>query len=171
MAGPLRAGVVLIAVLGGGWAAWRSWAPGDEAEIVALLDRLADGVGGPAGEGHLARVARAAALRDDLDADLRVEIGPPFQPIKGRETMIGMAARLSGTYPNLDVQFRDLDLTIEPDGQRARVTLTAEAHFDQRSGGLGFDARELDLVLTKRDGRWVIAEVSYVRILRPLIPR
>lgn len=166
--------VVLLAVVGAaGWYGWRWMFPDDEAEIRAVLDRIEEGVsaGGGAGGGDLGgnvnRLARAASLRNELAPDVTVEAGPPFQRLEGREAIVGTAASVSGSTRDLQVRFEDVEIAVEPGGQRAEVTLTAQARTKDPDGG-GFDARELHVIFRRLDGRWVVANVTLIRALDPI---
>lgn len=168
MARPVRAFVVAALVAGTVWFVWQRLVPNDAAEIRSVLDRIAEGVGDDGGGGDVNRLARAAALRNELDPEITVDAGEPFQRLRGREMVIGAAARVRGSLRGLKVRFSDVEIEVEPDRQRAHVTLTAEAHFGTATGAPGFDARELAFVLRRLDDRWVIAEVSRILALKPI---
>ena len=158
----------LAAVMAAGlWFGWRWMFPNDEAQIVAVLERIADGVSGGAAEGEVGRLARAASLRNEFAPDVTVEAGPPFQRLKGREAIIGAAARTSGSVRNLEVRFPDVDITIAPDRQSATALVTAEARFDE-GGGRAVDARELEIGFARLDGAWVIASITLIQPLQRL---
>jgi len=150
------------------WFGWRWMFPNDEAQIRAVLDRIATAVSASAAEGEVGRLARAASLGRELDPDVVVDAGPPFQRLKGREAIIGTAARLNASIRKLDVRFSDVSVVVDPDRSAAHVTLTAEARFDKGSSGRGFDARELDVTLRRLEGAWVVSAISLVRPLQPV---
>jgi ketosteroid isomerase-like protein len=157
----------IVAVAGVAALAWFGWGwlfPSDEAEINAVLERIADGVSGSAAAGGVEALARVASLRDEFAVDVVVDAGPPFQSMKGREAIIAAAARANQTRRHLDVQFEDVAVTVATDRTSATATATAEAHFDE-AGGRSVDARELEIVFTRPDGHWVI---SAVKLLEPL---
>lgn len=161
----LRPLIVALAALAALWMGYRWWFPDDEARIRAVLERIADGVSSGSDESEVGRIARAASLRNDLDPEILVDAGPPFVRMKGRDSVIGTAARLNGAIRNLEIVFDDV--AIDVSGDTATASLTAEAHFDEGRGGRGMEARELDITLRRLDGRWVIADV---RLLRPIEP-
>jgi hypothetical protein len=97
----IRRVALVVAALAGLWIGWHWLVPGDEAQIVAVLDRIADGVSSGAEEGDMARLARAASLRHEFAPDVTVDAGPPFQRLTGREAIIGAAARTAGVVRNL----------------------------------------------------------------------
>ena len=159
--------VIAVAVAAGLWFGWHWLFPSDEAQIVAVLERIADGVSGGADEGDMARLARAASLRNEFAPDVTVDAGPPFQRIKGREAIIGAAARTRGSVRDLAITFPDVAIAVAPDRQSATAVVTAEARFDE-GGGRGIDARELELAFTRHEGNWVISAVTLVAPLQRL---
>jgi hypothetical protein len=164
--------VLLIAVLGAGWFAYRYFFPDDEAQIRRVLERIADAVGaGAEEEGEVSRLARAASVRNQLDPQISVDAGPPFSRMSGRDAIIGTIARLHGSVRDLDVEFRDVQITVDAGSSSARVHLTAEARFRERSGTGGLEARELEVTMRKLEGDWVVSHVALVQTLEPLTPR
>ena len=159
--------VIVAAVASGLWFAWQWLFPSDEAQIVALLERIADGVSRGAEDGELGRLARAASLGNEFAPDVTVDAGPPFQRIKGRDAIIGAAVRTSGSMRNLEIRFPDVSVAIAPDRQSATAVVTAEARFDE-GGGRSLDARELELEFTRQEGEWVISAVTIVQPLQRL---
>src|SRR5687767_6775614 len=94
MARGTRAMVVAAVVLGAAavWV-WMQAGSREERQIRQRLDALTAEVnaGSPDGIGALARAARIGQF---LAPDVVVELGKGSPPIHGRETVIGMAARL-----------------------------------------------------------------------------
>jgi len=158
---------IVVAVAAVPWFGWQWFFPSDEARIVAVLERIAEGVSTGAAEGDVGRLARAASLRNEFAPDITVDAGPPFQRIRGREAIIGAAARTSGSVRNLQITFPDVAITVAPDRQSATALVTAEARFDD-GGGPGIDARELELEFTRTDDHWVISAVTLVQALQRL---
>jgi hypothetical protein len=162
--------IVLVAgVAAIGWYGWQWMFPDDEAAIRAVLRRIEEGVSaaGGAGTGNMDRLARAASLRHELAPDITVDAGPPFQRLTGREAIIGAAASVSGSTRDLQVRFDDVEITLDPSGERAEVTLTAEARTSDSADG-GFDSRELEVIFRRLDDRWVVANVTLIRALKPM---
>jgi hypothetical protein len=160
--------LVLAAVAAAGlWAGWQWFFPSDEARIVAVLERIADGVSSGAEDGDIGRLARAASLRHEFAPAVTVDAGPPFQRITGREAIIGAAARTAGSIRNLSITFPDVAIAVASDRQSATAVVTAEARFDE-GGGRGLDARELELAFTRYEGDWVVSAVTLVRPLNRL---
>lgn len=158
---------IVVAAAAGLWFGWQWLFPSDEARIVAVLERIADGVSIGAAEGDVGRLARAASLRNEFAPDITVDAGPPFERIRGREAIIGAAARTSGRVRNLQITFPDVAITVAPDRQSATALVSAEARFDDGAGP-GIDARELELEFTRNDDDWVISAVTLVQALQRL---
>jgi hypothetical protein len=164
--------VLIVVAVAAVWVSFEWLFPDDEARIRAVLERIADAVGGGAEqESEVARLARAASVRNQLDPQIAVDAGPPFSRISGRDAIIGTIARLDGTVDDLEVHFDDVAITVDPGGDSAKVHLTAEARYRDSAGARGFEARELDLTFRRLDGDWVLSDVAQVRTLEPITPR
>jgi hypothetical protein len=158
---------LVIAAAAGLWVGWQWLFPSDEAQIAAVLERIADGVSGGAEQGGVSRLARVASLGKDFAADVTVDAGPPFERITGRQTIVAAVARRAGTARNLTVTFPDVAIAVAPGRQSATAVVTAEARFDD-GGTRSMDARELELAFTRQEGTWVISAVTVVRPLERL---
>ena len=68
---------------------WLAWAfPNDEAQIAAVLERIADGVSGGADEGSVARHrARASSLRDEFAPDVHRRRRAAVSADEGRDAI------------------------------------------------------------------------------------
>lgn len=160
--------VVLLAV----WFGWHYFFPNDEARIRDVLERIAGAASsGGAEEGEVARIARAASIRSELDPQVTVDAGPPFSQLAGRDALVGTVARLKSSVRDLEVQLDDVQVTVAADRLTARVTLTAKAHFRDERGGRALEARELDVLFRRLEGDWVVSEVAFVRALEPVPSR
>jgi hypothetical protein len=163
----IRHVALVIAAAASLWVGWQWLFPSDEAQIAAVLERIADGVSSGEEQGGVGRLARAAALANEFASDVTVEAGPPFERITGREAIIAVVARRAGAARNLTVTFPDVAIAVAPDRQSATAVVTAEARFDE-GGTRGIDARELELVFTRHEDTWVISAVTVVRPLERL---
>jgi hypothetical protein len=161
--------VLLASVAAFGWYGWQWLFPDDEAAIRAVLQRIEEGVSAAngAGTGNMDRLARVASLRHELAPDITVDAGPPFHRLTGREAIIGAAASVSGSTRDLQVRFEDVEITVDPSGERAEVTLTAEARTGDSADG-DLDSRELEVIFRRLDGQWVVANVTLIPALKPM---
>jgi hypothetical protein len=165
-------GIVIVAVMAvGGWYGWHWLFPDDEAMIRAVLTRIEESIGGSGTEGDLGRLAKVAALRSELDQKITIDAGPPFSRLSGRDAVLGAAARLNTSVPDLEIRFVDVQVSLAADRRTANAYMTAEASFHDARSGQAFEARELDVTFRKLDGAWVIAEANLVRTLEPVSPR
>jgi len=159
-----RAGVLVLLALALYFALTRLW-PDDERRIRDTLDELAAVVSAPAGDG-IALVTRAAQLGSFFADDVVIDLGRPFNPIHGRETIVGLAARMQIPGEGLDVRFVDVTVDLLPGGDVAvvRLTATVRAH-GQSVLDRTLDAKELEMRLRKVGGDWTIDEVLGVETI------
>jgi hypothetical protein len=161
------AGVALVVI--GGWLAWEWLFPSDEAQIRALLDRVAEAVGSGEDDGDLARLGRVAGLRQEFHPELFVDAGPPFRELRGREAVVAAAARTGAVLHELEISFVDVVITVDEGGEQGSATLVAEARFREGDAeARAYEARELDVLFVRHEDRWVISEVILVGGLQPL---
>ena len=147
-------------------AAWLWWGGSpDEREIRRRVASFAADFNDGTTEG-LASVARAARLGGYFTEDVVVELGHGSPPIEGRETLVGMAARLQPRTAAFDLTFEDV--TIESlDGDRAETSLTAVIRRRSVSSGeQSLDAREFAAELTRSGGVWRVRRIVAVDTLR-----
>jgi hypothetical protein len=167
----IRHVILVVAAVAGLWVLSQWWFPGDEAQIRAVLDRIAAGISAEASDSQVGRAARVAALADAFDPEVIVSAGPPFSKVVGRDMVLGTAARMNATIRNLEIAFRDVQVTVADDHSQATVMLTAEARFDEGSGGRGLEARELQVTLRPTDDGWVVARAVLRETLQPVHPQ
>jgi hypothetical protein len=161
--------VVVIVVAAAAWVGWGWLLPGDEAEIRAVLTRIADAVDGGdgegAGSGGLDGIARIAALQNEFAPDATADAGPPLEQLRGRQAIVATAARVRAAARHLELRFPDVAITLADDRGSATAVVTAEARFDEPGGGRALEARELELAFSRYEGRWVIGAI---RLIEPL---
>jgi ketosteroid isomerase-like protein len=146
--------------------AWRSRPSPDERAITARLDSLRNEVNASTKDGF-GTAARAAQIGSYFTDDAVVELGRGSPPIKGRETLMGMVARLQPRTAAFRMDLDDVSVDLLPGGDAADVLLTAS--FVRRSISTGeesLDAREYALVMNKTDGTWRIARITAIDTLR-----
>src|SRR3954470_7298557 len=86
-------GLVAVGLLAVGIVAWRMRATPDERAIRERLDTLRAEINSSTKDG-LGTAVRAAQIGSYFTEDAVVELGEGAFPIKGRETLMGMVARL-----------------------------------------------------------------------------
>jgi len=158
--------VIIVALVALGYFGYRWYAgSGDEGRIRAALEELAATVSEPGAEG-LGQVTHAAALGGFFAPDVEVDLGAPFTPFRGRDTIMAMAAKAAVPGQGLDVRFVDVEVEVAPGGTDATTRMTATvADRGGRAQG-GIDARELEMTWRKTDGQWVIARVTGIETLQ-----
>jgi SnoaL-like protein len=120
------------------------------------LGRLAATLSVPANEAEIARVARLAQLRRYFAPNVRVTLGKGDVDIPSRDAILAALATLRPPASGWDVQFVDVQVTVDSDVE-ARAYMTVEVRSeDARTGERSLDAREARLTLTKVDGEWAI---------------
>ena len=162
-----RVAVIVLAVVALATGAWFLLAPPDEGDAVrARLTAFSDMVNKSTVDG-LGPQARSVQLGAFFAQDVEVELGGGAAPIRGRETVIGMAERLQPRTAAFRLEFEDVSVAIAPGGETADVHLTAE--FIRRSittGDESLDAREFTLGMRRVGGEWQIARVTAVDTLK-----
>ena len=158
--------VILLVLLAAAILAWRSRATPDEREIEARLGALRNEVNASTKDG-LGTALRAAQIGSYFTDDAVVELGEGAAPIKGRDTVMGMVARLQPRTAAFRMDLDDITIDMAPGSTAADVLLTAS--FVRRNISTGeesLDAREYALVMTKADGTWRISRITGIDTLR-----
>lgn len=155
------AAIAAVVVCAGAWA-WIEFRPGPEARIERRLQALAAEFNESTTDG-LGTVARAARIGSYFTDDVVVDLGRGSPPIHGRETLIGMTARLQPRTAALRLDLLDITVVLRSD-DRADVSLTAT--FGRSAIGVesaeSVDARELAITMIETGGEW---RVSHVRVV------
>jgi ketosteroid isomerase-like protein len=160
----VRGLVAAAAVAAAVWVVYTFW-PSHERAIRRQLDALAQTVNEDAADG-LGTVARAAQIGGYFTDDVVIELGQGVAPIHGRESVIGMAARLPPGKGGYDLRFEDVTVTVGPAGDAADVNAAAMMTRNDATGERSTDAREVSLGMKKVDGIWRIARVTAIDTLR-----
>lgn len=145
---------------------WRTREGTDEKQIRARIEALRDEVNASTKDG-LGTAARATQIGSYFTEDAVVDFGGGAVPIRGRDTLMGMAARLQPRTAAFRLDLDDVGVEIVPGGIAADVLLTAS--FIRRvisTGEESRDAREFALVLAKADGVWRISRITAIDTLR-----
>ena len=156
-------GLLFLAALVG-WAALR-W-PTESRRITKLVEQLVqDGSFKPT-EGNILRLAKVQSVtgRFTEDAVIRFEsLGISEHEVVGRDAIRALMLLAQGLPTGLDLKVTDIDVTLGPLPDEARVNLTASANSGKQEG---FTAQEFLLQLVKREGKWLIRKVEAVKTLR-----
>jgi hypothetical protein len=153
-----------IVLAGVGFWIW-SHASQEERAIRARLTDLARefNAGTTDGIGTVARVARISQF---FTSDVVVELGKGSPPIDGRETLMGMAARLQPRTAAFVIELNDVNVSLR-DSTRAEVILTLLIRRRSVvSGEESLDAREFAVEVRHSEGDWRINRVSAIDTFR-----
>jgi hypothetical protein len=145
---------------------WRTREGPDERAIRARLEALRVEVNASTIDGR-GTAARAAQIGDYFTEDAVVDLGGGAAPIQGRDTLMGIVARLQPRTAAFRLELDDVGIEIVPGGAAADVLLTAS--FVRRmisTGEESRDAREFGLVVVKSDGAWRISRITAIDTLR-----
>jgi hypothetical protein len=156
----------VIGLIGLTFFAWRLWFTGEEGVIRRRLEALRDEINAGVADG-LDNAVRAAAIGGFFTEDVLVDLGQGTAAINGRDTVMGMAARLQPRTAAFKLELQDIGVTMRPGDTIADVTLTGT--FIRRSittGEESIDAREFALVMTRADGTWRISRLTAVDTLK-----
>lgn len=159
-------GILLLALAALAYLAWRGRATDDERAIRARIEALQTEINNVPTAG-LGTVAHAAQVGSYFTDDTTIELGEGALPIHGRDTLVGMAARLQPRTAAFRLEIDDVSVEMVPGAEAADVLLTAS--FVRRSLSTGEesrDAREFSLVCRKNAGTWQIARVTAIDTLR-----
>ena len=162
----MRVCVVSALVLFGVFAFWRTREGPDERAIRQRLEAFRAEVNASTMDG-VGTAARAAQIGTYFTEDAVVDLGGGAVPIRGRERLMDMAARLQPRTSAFRLDLDDIGIEVVPGGTAADVLLTAS--FVRRimsTGEQSWDAREFALVLVKADGTWRISKITAIDTLR-----
>lgn len=144
---------------------WTVLFPSPEAVIRARLDSLARAISFNAGSSMISQAYNAQKAADFFTTDVDVELnvaGLEAIELHGRDEILQIAAGARSRIASLKVEFLDMNVTINPDGQTAKVNLTGKANAP---GERDFSAQEFNFLLKKVDGKWLIYRVETVKTL------
>jgi hypothetical protein len=157
--------VLILAVAAVAVFVWSTRDTSEERAIRGRLETLRNEVNASTADG-LGNATRAVQIGGFFTKDVVVELGEGSVPIRGRDTIVGMVARLQPRTAAFSMELDDISVELVPGGA-ADVLLTAS--FVRRSiptGEESRDAREYALVLTNATGEWEISRITAIDTLR-----
>ena len=159
-------GFLALALAAVGYALWRGREGDDERAIGARIEALRNDINTSTSDG-LGAVAHATQIGSYFTENMIIELGEGTSPIQGRDTLIGIAARLQPRTAAFRLDLDDVSVEMVPGTRAADVLLTAS--FVRRNPSTGEesrDAREFSVVCEKDAGTWRIARVTAIDTLR-----
>jgi hypothetical protein len=139
----------------------------DESVIRKNVESLAWNASKMPGEGTTAMLIKTQVL-ESLFADkcaLSVRV-PEIDGDYSREEISSKAALCRRNFKSAVISFRDLTVTVAKDKSSAKAVMTACFEGVPSSGEKIFQAREVEAVLKKIDGKWLFFGFSLVEVLK-----
>jgi hypothetical protein len=157
--------IAAISLIGIGIWLWTVLHPSPEKVIRSRLNALANAISFSSSGGVLGRAYDAQKAADffttDVDVDLNVA-GYDSISMHGRDEVLQVALAARSRLTSLKVDFLDMNVTIDPGGETAKVNLTGKAVVP---GERDISAQEFNFMLKKVDGKWLIYKVETVKTL------
>ena len=160
----LQIGLLVAVVAAGAWFWWMRASPA-EREIRRMFSDLTAEFNSAASDG-LGTVARAARIGAFFSEEVVVELGEGSPPIQGRETLMGMAARLRPRTAGFELELKDVQVELIDDGHGEVVLTAVIRRRSQASGEESLDAREFSADVRRDEGRWRIRRIVAIDTLR-----
>jgi hypothetical protein len=159
-------GFLALALIAVGYAVWRGREGDDERAIGARIEALRNEINTSTTDA-LGAMAHAAQIGSYFTENMIIELGEGTPPIHGRDTLIGIAARLQVRAAAFRLELDDVSVEMVPGARAADVLLTASfVRRNPSTGDESRDAREFSLVCENDAGTWRIARVTAIDTLR-----
>ncbi len=158
-------GLVIAALIAGGWGAWYFLFPSPERVIRGRVQDLARLASFSSKEGTLAKAYHSEQLADFFAKDVVLVLDVPGSSVRtwrGRDTVQEIAMKARTVLNDLQVKFPDVAVSVSPGQREAVVNVTAEIRY---SGHQTPDVQELELRFEKIGGDWLIKRVETVKTL------
>ena len=151
---PVRAAIVVaaLAALTAGYFWWNN----PERHIRRLLSDVESALSHDGAETDLLALAAVASLQAHLTPDVAIEIGGSSPPVRGRQDVISMAARLRASSPMMRVQFFDPEIQLSDDSN-ATTRVTVQVTTRDAGGEELAAAHQVSIALVLVEGRWQVA--------------
>ncbi len=157
--------LLLAAVAGLAFWLWTVFFPSPEKAIRSRLNALAKAVSFDSHGGLISQALNAESVGEFFTVDVDVEVTVPgFEGLSmhGRDEVQQAAMGARHRLTALKVEFVDMNVKLDPDGQGAKVNLTGNAKVP---GEKEASAQEFNFILKKVDGKWLISRVETVKTL------
>ncbi len=162
-----RAAQVIFAavIVGLGIWLWTVMFPSPEKAIRMRLNALAKTLSFNSKGGVLGKAYDAQKAAEFFTTDVDVEVNlSGYEPISlhGRDEVLQIAMAARGRLTSLKIEFPDMNISIAPDGQTAKVNLTGKGTIP---GERDISAQEFNFMMKKVDGKWLIYRIETVNTL------
>jgi len=157
--------LVLAAIVVAACWFWTVLFPTPEAVVRNRLHSLAKNLSFNSQSGMISQALAAQKVTDFFTPDVDIDVNATgYDPLSlhGHDEVqqIAMAAR--SRLSSLKIEFLDMNVTIDPGGQTAKVNLTGKATIP---GQRDISAQEFNFLLKKVDGKWQVYKVETVKTL------
>jgi hypothetical protein len=165
-----RAAQILVAaaVVGLGFWLWTVIYPSPETVVRSRLNGLAKALSFNSKGGLLGNAYDAQKAAEFFTPDVDVEVNlAGFEPIslRGRDEVLQIVVAARSRLASLKIEFPDMNISIGPDGQTAKVNLTGKGVVP---GERDISAQEFNFMMKKVNGKWLIYQVETVKTLSAL---
>jgi hypothetical protein len=134
--------------------------PTEARRVRAQVEAAAAALTSPPGEPDMPRLVRLAGLARRLAPDVVVEPEPGGPQVRGRETVAGLAAQLSGMGGIRQVAVRDIVVVIDDTRTTARVSAVVDLVRAAAAQPRPEDAEPVTIELRKVGGDWLITRAA-----------
>jgi hypothetical protein len=156
----LAASVIGLAIWG-----WSALHPSPAKAVRSRLNNLAKALSFKSSSGTLAKAYNSEKASEFFTQDVEVDVNlNGFEPISlhGRDEIMQILMAARSRLTSLEVEFPDMNITIDSGGETAKVNLTGKAAV---TGERDISAQEFNFHLKKVDGKWMIFHVETVKTL------
>lgn len=157
--------VLLAALVGAGFWAWRVFFPSPERIIRQQVQELGKAASIAPNEAPLARLLNAQRVTDFFANDVEVSVEVPgygTRTLSGKEDLIRASTMARNNLTSLKVEFPDIAITVAPDKTSATVALTLKVYLP---GEAEFRVQELELKFARIGKKWLITRFRTVKTL------
>jgi hypothetical protein len=140
--------------------------PNEEKRVRKTLARVAESASIPAQPTPAGAIIALSRLQDCFSRDVQVEVEIPIEgrrTFTDREDLMQAAKAAWGTVKNVQIEFLDVNVTLDDTKENATAELTARV---THPGERDFFVQEFRLRLKKQDGDWRITRAESVKVLR-----
>ena len=142
---------------------WMQLSPNPERKIRARVVELEGLVSFRAADGNLATLSKLQQLGSLFTRDAQVQVDAPGSPgltLTGRDRIMQAARGAGRVVGDLDVQFKDITITLGRDSQSAVVEAIGQA---RGPGYEGVWIQQLRFSFLETENGWLISRVETVR--------
>ncbi|HYG22637.1 MAG TPA: hypothetical protein VEH04_07645 [Verrucomicrobiae bacterium] len=157
--------ITIAVVVAVGILAWRYFFPSPERVIKSNLADLAETVSFEGDEGNISRALSVDSVGGyftqdvELEIDVRGYIGR--QSINSRTEIRQGLLAAHANLKNLRIEFLDIHVELQPDGETAVANLTVDAFINGERAML----QEVNFTFKKVEGKWLISKIATVKTL------